>query len=155
MEVAKIYIEEVYNEILKYKEELMFAETQLNIVKHKSDPIRIAISGGLHEYINRTDFLTMLNNRYYEYTTFVLDSIVTDKTKMLVASYDKTSTKYRTAKKINEKHISQCIHDEVFDLDDIGKFNKSDDLLAIGEKIAIVNEEELLKRLNKTFHCSK
>lgn len=145
----------IYNQIIKFKEELMFAETQLNVIKHKADPIRIAISGGTPGYLNRTDFINMLNNRYYEFNRFVLDSTITDKTKILITSYDKSSTKYRTAKRINERHISQCIQDELFDLDDIGKFEKSDDLLAIGEKIAIVNIEELLKRLNRAFHCNK
>lgn len=145
----------IYNQIVKYKEELMFAETQFNVIKHKGDPIRIAISGGTPGYINRSALLTMLNNKYYEYTHFVLDSVVTEDTKILLSSYDKTSTKYRTAKRINEKYISQSIHNEEFDLDDIGTFKKHDDLLAIGEKIAIVNMDELLKRLNRTFHCSK
>lgn len=145
----------IYNQLIECKEELMFAETQFNIIKHKTDPIRIAISGGTPGYLNKTALLTMLNNRYYEYTNFVLDSTITDDTKILLASYDKTSTKYRTAKRINERYISQAIHNDEFSLSDIGKFDKSDDMLAIGEKIAIVDEKELLNRLNRTFHCNK
>jgi hypothetical protein len=145
----------IYNQLLNNKEELMFAETQFNILKHQSDPIRIAISGGTPGYLNKTALLTSLNNKFYEYTEFVLDSVVTEDTKILLTSYDKTSTKYRTAKRINEKYISQSVQNEEFDIDDIGKFRKSDDLLAIGERIAIVNEEELITRLNRYFHCSK
>lgn len=143
----------MYNQLKQYKEELMFAETQFNVMKHKSDPIRVAISGGTPGFLNKTALIEMLNNKYYEYTSFVLDSTVTENTKILISSYDKSSTKYRTAKRINEKYISQCIQNDEITLDKIGKFRKYDDLLAIGEKIAIVNMDELLVRLNKTFHC--
>lgn len=145
----------IYNQLNEYKEELMFAETQFDIVKHKATPLRIAISGGTSGHLNRTALLEMLNNRYYEYTSFVLDSTVTEDTNILLCSYDKSSTKYRTAKRINEKYISKCIQNEEYDVEDIGKFKKYDDFLAIGERIAIVDEKELLRRLNNTFHCNK
>lgn len=144
----------VYNDLLNYREELMFAETQFNIRKHKSNPIRIAIAGNVPGYLNKTSFIKMLNNLYYEFTTFVLDSTISKNTNILIADMNK-STKYRTAVRINEEYISQGIHDGEFSLDEVDKFRKVTDLTKIGEKIAICNEKELLNRLDKHFNTSK
>lgn len=141
----------IYDELNSHKEELLFAETQFKIIKHTANPIRIAIADSVSGYLNRSDFLNELNNRYYGKVSFVLDSSITEDTKILVVETDNTSTKYRTAKRINERFISQSIANSEYTLSEVGKFRSYKDLLAIGEKVAICKGSELIARLDKVY----
>lgn len=143
----------VYKQLLEFKEELLFAETQFNVIKYSTNPIRISISGNIPGYMNKSEFIKMLNTRYYEYTTFVLDSTISKNTNILVTDFDK-STKYRTAVRINEEYISKSIANGTMELSEVDDFKNVDDLTKKGEVIAICNESELLKRLDKHFHTN-
>lgn len=141
----------IYDELQEYKEELMFAETQLNIIKYESDPIKMSIAGSINGFLNKLSFLEYLDIRYNNRISFVLDGNISEDTKILLVDFDTDSKKVRTAKRINEEYISDCVSNDEIDMDNIGKFSSYKDLYAIGEKIMIVKSEELINRLDRVY----
>lgn len=141
----------IYDELQKYKEELMFAELQLNVIKYEVDPIKIAISGSINNFLNKLSFLEYLDIRYNGRISFVLDSTVDEYTQILVADFDTDSKKVKVANRINEEYISDCVSNNEIELNNLGKFYSYKDLYAIGEKIMIVKSNELLDRLDRVY----
>lgn len=141
----------IYEDIQKHKEELMFAETQLNVIKYEDDPIKIAVTGSIQGFLNKLAFLEYLDIRYNGRVSFVLDSNITVDTKILVADFDPESKKIKIARRINDEYIGDCVSNNEIELNNIGKFYSYKDLYAIGEKIMIVKSEELIERLDRVY----
>ena len=141
----------IYDEIQKYREELLFAELQLNIIKYKLDPIKLAVSGSIQGFLNKLDFLEYLDIRYNDRISFVLDGNVTEDTQILLADFDTDSKKVRLAKRINDEYISDCVSNGEIDLNNLGKFYSYKDLYAIGEKIIVIKSDELIERLDRVY----
>jgi len=111
----------VYNTLLKYKEELLFGETQFNVYKAEGKTLKIAITGAVHGFTSKSDYIKYINERYRGKINAVLVNSVTMETDVLVADGDTSSNKFKTAYKINQKY---------------------------GEKIFITNSIELIKWLD-------
>ena len=55
----------IYNTLIKYKQELLFGETQFNIYKPEGKKLTIAITGGVEGYKNKSEFIGYINSAYY------------------------------------------------------------------------------------------
>ena len=141
----------VYNTLLKYKQELLFGETQFDIYKPKGRTIQIAITGGVRGFRNKSEFIKYINNRYGDKINAMLMNSVTKEVDILIADGDTSSTKYNKAVNINNKYIDDCIKQGTIQLSDIGKFKDSKDLHPIGEYILITDGNGAIERLDNVF----
>lgn len=136
---------EIYNLILAIKEELIFAETQLKIRKHKN-VVRLAFSdSNIGHFINKAELIQYLE---YTYDISVLHiSSINSYTDILIKNGSSSNTKLRIARTINEKYIADSINNGEFNLDDIGKF-EDNKLKPIGSIIYIDKLDNILDRLD-------
>lgn len=136
---------EIYNKILTLREELIFAETQLKIKKHKN-VLRLAFSdNNIGKFVNKAELIKYLE---YMYDITVLHtSSINNSTDILIKSGSNSNTKLRVARTINEKHIAENINSGVFTLNDIGTFEENK-LKPIGSVIYIDKLDNILDRLD-------
>ena len=140
----------IYDKIIEHKEELLFAETQFNIKKYTNNPLKIAITGNVKDFINKSEFIKSINNRYNKIRV-VLDANISDDTKVLIVDGEINTAKYRYAKRINERYVKDCLDKDLFKYGDITKYKSNKDLLAIGEQIAILDSKSFIKRLDMIY----
>lgn len=87
----------VYNTLLEYKDELMFGETQFEITRPTGERLRIAITGGVYGFTNKSEFIDYINSRYNGQVNAMQMNTVTRETNVLVADGDTNSSKYTKA----------------------------------------------------------
>lgn len=141
----------VYNTLIKYKEELLFGETQFEIYKPTGMTIQIAITGGVSGYRNKSEFIKYINNRYGDKVNAMLMNSVTQEVDILVADGDTSSSKYRKAVSINNKYLENSLRQGLFNREDIGRFLDSRDLHPVGEHILITDGDGVIERLDNMF----
>lgn len=137
----------IYNQLIKHKDELMFGETQFSIVDDTDKTIYIAIDGYIEGFKNKSEFIHYLNKLLKYKINILLTNTVSTQLDVLVADKDIASNKVKAATKINNDYAEDCIQSGKFSYDEIGKFNNTSDLHPIGEVIAIVSSKELIERL--------
>lgn len=93
----------IYNTLIEYKSELLFGETKFHIYEPKGMRLRIAITGGVDGYTNKSQFISYINNRYDGVVHAVLINSVSSNIHILVADSDTSSNKYKTACRLREK----------------------------------------------------
>lgn len=93
----------VYSTLLEYKDELLFGEKKFRLQTSAGETRQIAITGGVHGYANKSEFIRFLNDRYSGKAVFVLGNSVTSKTYALIADGDTGSSKYRNAQKFKRQ----------------------------------------------------
>lgn len=142
----------IYNTLIAYKTELLFGEQQFEIHKPVGQTVYFAITGGVYGFRNKSEYINHINTRYAGKINAMLMTNATSQVDILIADGDTSSNKYRTAIKINQKHIEKSIGLGLFSLSDVGKFLNATDLHPVGEKIFVTNSEEALERLDKVFN---
>lgn len=146
---------EIYNNLMAYKDELVFGESQFDIKKESGSKLKIAITGGVFGFNNKSDFIKFINKRYNGELNAMLASSVSSSVDILVADGDTSSNKFNSALKINQKYIDKGISDGTINPADIGKFKNERDLHPIGEAIMIGEHDKVIERLDRVFGYSK
>lgn len=139
----------VYKTLIEYKDELLFGETQFDIIKQTGITLKIAITGGVNNFRNKAEFIKYLNLRYEGKLNAILLNSVTWETDVLVADGGTTSNKYRNAIKINKKYIEKGLEEGLFKEDEIGSLKNERDIHRVGEKILITTSKGLMDKLDK------
>ena len=137
----------IYNQLMEHKDELMFGETQFNIIDNERDTIYIAIDGYIEGFKNKSEFIHYLNKLLDYKVNILITNTVSTQLDILVADKDIASNKVKAATKINNDYAEECIQSGKLSYDEIGKFENTSDLHPIGEVIAIVSSKELIERL--------
>lgn len=96
----------VYNNLIQYKAELQFGETQFYIKKISNDRITIAITSGVNGYSNKSEFVNCMNRLYDGKVTLMRKNTVSDDVSYLISESGsnslKPSTKLKKALKMQE-----------------------------------------------------
>ena len=148
---ASVMAMRVYNTLMEYRMELEFAETQFDIYKPTGRTIRIAITGGVDGFRNKSEYIKYINNRYNGNINAMLMSSVTQQVDVLVADGGTSSNKYKTALRVNERYIEKGLRTGQFTEDEIGVLKDKRDLHRIGEKILITDSTSLIHKLDDMF----
>ena len=93
----------VYNTLMEYKDELLFAVTQFTVASKGGTPVNVAITGGVVGYVNKAEYIDKLNRQFAGKLNIMLMSSVTANVSFLVADHDTSSNKYMKALKLREK----------------------------------------------------
>lgn len=93
----------IYYTLIEYKDEILFAEKQFDVFKPTGDILKIAITGGVFGYTNKSEFIRHLNEIGEGCFTASLMNTVSSSIDILVADGDTSSRKYRTACAVNDK----------------------------------------------------
>lgn len=141
----------VYNTLIKYKQELLFGETQFEIYKPTGETMYIAITGGVHGFRNKSEFIDHIKLRYNGKLNPMLVNSVSSQVDILVADNDTNSNKFKTATRLNTKFLEKGLESGAFTPADIGKFKSDKDLHPIGEKVFITNSQEIFERLDRIY----
>ena len=141
----------VYNTLLEYKDELLFGEKQFQIYKPTGETLHIAITGGVQGFKNKGEFIRYINDRYNGKVNAMLMSSVTSQVDILIADGDTSSRKYKSAERINAKHLEKLMDAGETDEEDIGVFNEYKDLHPIGERVFITDSVEVFGRLDRVY----
>lgn len=136
---------EIYNKIMSIQEELIFAETQFKVKKHKNVLRIVFADNNIGNFINKAELIEYLEDRY-DYTILHVSNICNN-TDILIKNGGISSTKARIARTINEKHIAEQINSGKISLNDIGKF-ETNKLKPIGSIVYIDTLEHILDRLD-------
>lgn len=99
----------IYNTLIEYETELMFAETQFQVSVNEGVPVHIAITGGVTGFTNKAEFVEHLNRRFEGKLNIMLMNSVTASVSFLVADNDTNSRKYQKARRMQEKGDSIII----------------------------------------------
>lgn len=93
----------VYNTLMEYKDELLFGETKFDVQIPTGEKLIIAITGGVHGYKNKSEFIQFINRRYKGHVNAILVNSVTSQVNVLIADADTSSNKYKTATRMKAK----------------------------------------------------
>lgn len=105
-----------YNTLVQYKDELLEAQKHFDIYTPKGDKLKVAITGGVNGYSNKSEFIAHLNAMSKGKYDISLMSTVSNETNILIADNDTGSNKFKTACKINEKSGYEKVH--IFNADE-------------------------------------
>lgn len=141
----------VYNNLIQYKDELLFGEKQFEIYEPQGETLYMAITGGVSGFKNKASFVQFLNKRYNGKINVMLMNSVTSQVGILVADGDTGSNKFKNAKRLNEKHLDNLLKTGSINSSDIGKIVKSSDLHPIGELIMIGDSKSVIARLDRVY----
>lgn len=143
----------VYNTLMRFKEELLFGETQFDIYKPAGKTLYMAITGGVRGYRNKNAFVDFLNNRYEGKLNIMLMGSVTQQVNILISDGSSSSNKYKTATRINKKYVEKAIENGLFVEDDLEKFKGGEEgFYKVGEKIIIADSTEIIGRLDRVYN---
>lgn len=140
-----IFSIDLYNRLLKIKDEAIFAEQMLNITKY-DEPIYIAFNDSAYPYLNKQECIDKLQEMFNK--TFVHIGTISDNTDILVKNTTTSSQKYRAAMLINDAYSADLVNNGDIEIQDIGKV-RAEELKPIGHKILIGSLEGIIKRLNE------
>ena len=142
----------IYNTLIQYKDELLFGETQFDIYKPQGRTLYMAITGGVSGFRNKSEFINYLKKRYNGKINPMLMNSVTAQVEILIADNDTNSNKFKTANRINAKHIEKGLASGEFTSEEIGTYKNPNDLHPIGEQVMITDSESVIDKLDKVFH---
>ena len=124
----------IYNKLIDIKDELLFAETQINVRRYNK------------KIINKYELLRLLDYKYTKYK-FCMVTIINSNTDILIKNGDGNTNKFRAAKLINDKHIADEMNSNRLTLSDIGKY-KQNELKPLGSIVMISTLDNFLYRLD-------
>lgn len=142
---------DIYNKMLKLKEELYLAEALLSTKSHENR-IHIVFCDTSTPYVNKSECLEYLNNTF-KYT-FVHKSLIDDNTDVLIKHSENPTSRYRNARLINDKFVAEQVNSNILKLSEVGAPVEGQ-LKPCGIKIYITTVEDLIKRLIVLEHSNK
>lgn len=135
----------IYNILVEHKTELLFGETLFDIYEPEGDTLKIAITGGVYGYRNKSEFVRFINDKYKGKLNAMLMNTVTKDIDVLIADGDTSSRKYKNANKINSKYIEETRYTNGRSDEVSKKFHPA------YERIFITESQGLLDRLNSIY----
>ena len=138
-----IFSMDIYKDLVSLKEEFVFAETQLKIIKYPR-VIKIAFCDNVLPFYNKRELIKYLDSKFKVKFNHVV--CINDTVDILVKSFDSNNTKTRLANAINDKYRADMINSGKLEIQDLDKFNDTE-LKPVGKKIYIDNLDNLLNRL--------
>jgi len=136
----------IYNKLIDIKDELLFAETQINVRRYNKRILNIAFSDNIYPYVNKYELLRLLDYKYTQYK-FCMVTIINSNTDILIKNGDGNTNKFRAAKLINDKYIADEMNSNKLTLSDIGKY-KQNELKPLGSIVMISTLDNFLSRLD-------
>lgn len=140
----------VFNTLINYKDELFYGEKQFDIYEPTGENLRIAITGGVNGFRNKSEFIQYINNRYDGKVNAMLMNSVTTQVEILVVDGDGGSNKFKTATRLNNKYQDKLISQGVNPAD-FSKFKNPKDLHPIGEMIMVADSNDVIERLDQVY----
>ena len=134
----------IYNTLVDLKEQFIFIESQITIKKH-NNRLRIAFSDNTLPFINKTEAIMYLNDKY-EYT-FCTVSSINEHTDIVIKNSEYNSNKYRIASSINNKYVADLMNNDKITLSEINKL-QDDKLKPVGSLVYVTTIEGLIKHLD-------
>lgn len=136
---------EIYNQLIKIMEELLFAEMQLKVKKYSDYKLNIAFCDNIIPFLNKREYIEYINSlsRY----KFNYVSSISTYTDILIRNSSDNNSKSRAARIINDKFIANSVNSGELNLSDIGIF-RDGEVKPIGNTIYICKSDELIHRLN-------
>lgn len=138
---------DVYNTLLNLKEELIFAESLMTI-QYNTDRLFIAFNDNVEPFVNKSELIEYLNYKYKK--EFVHTTLINDRTDVLIMHIETVTSKYRTARLLNDEVTAKQVNTGELKLTDAGKIIDTD-LKPLGQKIYIVSLSTFLERLDKLW----
>jgi len=142
---------DVYNKLLKIKEELYLGEALFKI-KEYNNRLHIAFCDKVSPYVNKSELLSYLKSTFS--FTFVHRVLIDDTTDILIKHLDNTTSRYRNARLINDKFVAEQVNNNMLKLAEVGAPVEGQ-LKPQGTKIYITTTEELIRRLTVLEHGHK
>lgn len=137
---------EIYKIINDIKDEILFGETQLNIVNEYEYRLNIAFADNVVPYINKRDYVQYINSISKYKFNHVCS--ISDDVDILIRNASGNSNKSRAARIINDKFVAESMNSGSLSLNDINRIDEKQ-LKPIGCKIYICGTDELVNRLHK------
>ena len=108
----------IFNTLMEYKSELIFAQSQFDVYSPKGEKIVFVITGGVNGFRNKSEFIQYINSRYNGKIDAVLLNSVSASVDYLIADGDRESNKYKAASKIIAKggKIQIVSSDDIIDI---------------------------------------
>ena len=139
----------IYDTILELQDELIFADSILNI-KQFNNVLKVAIIDTPYGYLNRSEVIDFLNRKYKD-ITFLHVVTIDESLDILINETKLVNNKFREARLINDKFIAEQVNNGIISLDSIdNKINGK--LKPIGSKIFIGNFEVIGSRIEEWYH---
>lgn len=135
---------DILSTLINIKDELIFAESIMNIKEYSKKRMFIAFNDNTEPYINKQQVIDLLNSKF-DYT-FVHVSVISNNTDILVKNFDSTTNKFRAARLVNDRLIAEQINIGIIELSSIGKF-KDKQVKPVGSKIYIGKLCDIIDRL--------
>lgn len=140
-----IFSIDIYNKLLKIKDEMIFAEQMLKIKEYKNK-IYIAFNDSVYPFLNSQECIQKLGTEFDK--TFVHIGTISENTDILIKNTTTSSQKYRAAMLINDAYAAELVNKGEIELQDIGvRDGKS--LKPVGHKIYIDSLDNVRKRLKE------
>ena len=140
---------EIYEMLLKLREELIFGESRFNIKKYDKEVLNIAFVDNIEPFVNKSELIYKMNHKYnYK---FNLVNVINSDTDILINNSESSGGKLRTARLINDRYVAELMNNGKLSLSSIGKFN-GNNLKPIGQKIFIGTLEKVIERLDITLN---
>lgn len=141
---STIFSVDIYNTLLKLKDEILFGELQLNVKKESRPRLNMAFCDNIIPYVNKREFIEYLDSLSNYKINHV--NTVSENTDILIRNADGTSSKSRAARIINDKYIADAMNSGEISLGDIGK-SLTGSLKPIGSVIYVCSTDELVNKL--------
>ena len=136
---------EIYNQLIKFMEEFLFAEMQLKVKKYSDYKLNIAFCDNIIPFLNKQEYIEYIN--YLSKFKFNYVSSISTSTDILIRNSSENNSKSRAARIINDKFIADSVNNGELDLGDIGIF-RDNEVKPIGNLIYICKSDELIRRLS-------
>ena len=139
----------IYNQLMKHKDELLFGETQFDIIENKGKQLYISIDGYIKGFKNKSEYIHYINKAFGHKFNIMLVNTVSNQLDVLVVDKDISSNKVKAATKINNDYLEECIRTGKINPEDAGNVLDADGIKYVGELIAVLNSEEFIDRLQE------
>lgn len=137
----------LYKVLEDIRESMFYVESMFKI-KQYENRVMIAFNDDIGDYLNRTEFMELINEKYNR--TFVMVTLITENTDIVIMNSWNKTYKIRKADEINDNSIAKMLNNNDIDMIEIGKFNDKQ-LKPYGKQIYIDSLNNVLERFDMFY----
>lgn len=137
----------IYTELLEIRDELIFAESLVNI-KKTENRIFIAFNDNAEPFTNKSELIGKINDATG--LNFVQVSVISRNTDILVRNTNTHTAKYRAARMVNDGFIAEQVNNGLLELSEVGK-EADGQLKPVGYAVYIDDMHNIIKKINKLY----
>ena len=137
----------LYKVLENIRESMFYVESMFKI-KQYENRVMIAFNDDIGDYLNRTEFMELINEKYNR--TFVMVTLITENTDIIIMNSWNKTYKIRKADEINDNSIAKMLNNNDIDMIEIGKFNDKQ-LKPYGKQIYIDSLNNVLERFDMFY----